>query len=309
MDDVLRTIQAGDIGAYITVVDKLASIAARRIPKADGTDWAPGDVEDLISSFYVSAAYQHALLNAHDDQSLRKLVYTALANLARADLRRTDRGRLHRRLSELLSAGEFVEHPKKFWRRATDPTEATTAVQSELLEAAWKIEVSVVRWRPDAKRNSPVAERSSFLKALNAIYDCAAGAVHIDVLVEVLGQRLGVGPVTVTEELDSADDQYAIDVAQGPAERLLDQENELDAAVHALELWGQLSQREQELVPHLSGSARQAAEAVGRGKSAVNEAMNRLKEKFRVVLGEADEDHCRRVVQELLALSEHSLDS
>ena len=49
-----------------------------------GTNWTPEDVEDLASEFYASPAYEHSILNAHDDESLRKLVYTGLANLVRA---------------------------------------------------------------------------------------------------------------------------------------------------------------------------------------------------------------------------------
>lgn len=309
-DKALRAIQAGDTAAYVSVIAKLARSVTDHFPKPDGSGWTPEDIEDLISSFYVSAAYQHSVLNAHDDDSLRSLVYTGLANIVRAGLRRTERGRLHRRIKDLISKEGFVEGPKKFWRRENDPADPSMAEQSDLLCAAWKIEVQVVRWRHDAKRSSPVAELTSLLALLDAIFDHANGAVHMDVLVEVLGSRLGVGPVTATEDLDTTDDRYLVASQPDPGDHLIDREKELDAAIEAVGIWGQLSPNERRLVPHLASSSRAAAAAVGGGKSAVNEAMQRLKEKFRVLMGDAvDVDDRRRVLHELLVLSGTSEDS
>lgn len=165
-DGVLRAIQHSDTAEYVALIKKQAASVVRRLPKPDGTAWAPQDIEDLRSDFHSSAAYEHAVLNAHDDESLRKLVYTGLANLVRAELRRTDRGRLHRRLKDLVSSESY-----------------------------------------------------------------------------------------------------------------------------------------------LASSARQTAQAVGGGKSAVNDAMNRLKEKFRLVLMDADDDNRRLVLHKLLVLSGESPDS
>lgn len=310
MDDkTLRTIRAGDTADYVAIIEGLALTVAGRIPKPDNSKWTQADIQDLTSNFYVSPAYQHAVLNAHDDESLRKLVYTGLANLARAELRKTDRGRLHRRLVELLRTEDYVEHPNKFWRRSSDNVGASTATQQDLLSAAWNVEVRVVKWRPDAKRKSPFAEKSSLIQLLDALFDCAMGAVHIDNLVDVFGRRLGVGPTTVTEELDVAVDCFTADSELGPAEQHYEKQAELEAAQQADELWYQLSPRERLLVPNLAMSARQAADMVGGGKSAVNDAMNRLKDKFRVVLSEADDDHRRRVLRELLLLAPEVVDS
>lgn len=308
-EDVLRAIQHGDTAEYVAVIKKQAASVVRRLPKPDGTGWTPQDIEDLRSEFYASAAYEHAVLNAHDDESLRKLVYTGLVNLVRAELRRTDRGRLLRRLKDLVSSEGYIEEPAKFWRRKDDPSEVSTVVMPDLIKAVWQVEVQVVKWRPDAKRNSPLAEKSSLLALLDAVYDRAKGAVHIDVLVEVFGQRLGVGPVSINEALDVADDRFTVDRESDPAEQLLDNENELDAAKAARALWDQLSPRERELAPHFASSARQAAHAIGGGKSAVNDAMNRLREKFRLALLDADDDNRRLVLRELLELSGGSPDS
>jgi len=308
-DDALRAIRLGDTAAFVAIVEKLTATVAYRLPNPDGTSWTPEDVEDLTSEFYASAAYEHSILNAHDDESLRKLVYTGLANLVRAKLRRTDRARLQRRLREGILSDGYVERPTKIWRRRGDPPSVSTVAASDLLEAAWQVEVEVVKWRPDAKRRSPVAEKSSLLSLLDAVYDRAEGAVHIDTLVDVIGRRLGVGPVVAIESLDMADDRSTADWESDPAEQVCEQYRELDAADTAIVLWDQLSPRERQLVPHLSSSARQAATAIGGGKSAVNDAMNRLKSKFRTVLGDSGEDDQLLVLSKLLALAAESSDS
>ncbi len=302
-DEMLRAIRGGDVAGYVAVIEAAVATVVGRLPNPKGTAWSADDVDDLVSSFYESPAYQHAVLNAHDDESLRKLVYTGLANLVRAELRATDRGRLHRRLKEILSAQGYVEHPAKFWRRSGGPPDASTARTAELIEAAWRVEVQVVRWRPDAKRNSPVAEGKSLRALLDVVLDRAHGALHEDILVDVLGRRLGVGPVTAIEDLDVVEEHFIADADVAPEDQVLADEAELDAAVTALGLWGQLSPRERQLVPHLASSARQAAGVVGGGKSALSEAMNRLKEKFRVVLADADDEYRRQVLRELLELA------
>ncbi len=90
VDQALQAIRSDDVGAYVALVEDSAVAVAHRLSKPDGSPWTPEDVEDLVSSFYMSAAYEHVVLNAHDDDSLRALVFTGLANLARVDLRRTE---------------------------------------------------------------------------------------------------------------------------------------------------------------------------------------------------------------------------
>jgi hypothetical protein len=308
-DQALQAIRSGDVDAYVELIESRAAVVAHSLPRPDGSPWAPEDVEDLVSSFYGSAAYEHAVLNARDDDSLRALVFTGLANLVRADLRRTERGRLHRRVRELLASEGFVERPTKYWRRVDDPESASAATESDLLEATWSVDVRLVKWRADAQRHSPFAEKTSFIDLLEAIYDLAAGALHIDVLVDVLSRRLGVGPVSAIEELDLVEERFVAASDPGPAEHLLDQEGWLEAAGAAAELWDQLSRRERELLPHLAASARDAADAVGGGKSAVNEAMKRLKEKIRTVLEDSSDEDRSRIVGEMVALTSGAVDS
>lgn len=310
MDDhALQAIRSGDVGAYVVLIENRAAAVARCLPRPDGSAWTPEAVADLVSSFYVKEAYHHAVLNAHDDDSLRSLVFTGLANLVRADLRRTERGRLHRRVRELLASEGFVERPTKFWRRSDDPERASTATESDLVEATWSVDVRVVKWRADAKRNSPFAEKTTLIDLLAVIYDRSAGGLHIDVLVDVLARRLGVGPTSAIEGLDLVEERFLEGPGAGPAEHLVDQECKLDASVAAAELWDQLSPTERALLPHLAASARETAEAVGGGKSAINEAMKRLKAKIRTVLEDWSNDDRTRILGEMLILASGRTDS
>jgi len=303
-DDVLRAIRAGDVEAYVGVIRAQAkAVAAGKLPHPEGRAWNDDDAEELLSRYYESDAYLHSVVNAHDDDSLNALVHTGLANLVRADLRKSDRARLKRRIKEVMVEEGYVEDPKGFWRRPQDPGDAYGGSTPDLVAAAWSADVQVVRWRPDAKRNSPFAERASLVAVLNATFDAAGGAIHEDVLTEVFGQRLGVGPVAHTEDLDVVEERFVPDTDPGPEEALIAGEEELEAAVQALEIWGQLSLKEQSLVPHLADSAREAATALGGGKTTMNTAQTRLKEKMRVLLGDEDTERRRNVLRELLVLA------
>lgn len=304
-DEVLRRIQAGDVAAYAELItDAAAKVAAGRLPHPEGRRWTDDDVDDLVVDFYDSPGYEHALLSAVDDEALRRLVYTSLANLVRDRLRRSDRGRLLRRMKEIMRSGAFVERPARFWCRAGDTGEPFPGHPDGLLTAAWSVEVTVVRWRPDAKRNSPVAERASFVAVLDAIFDIAAGPVHEDVLVDVVGRRLGVGPVSYVEPLDAADESHRADAQDPtPEELVVAGDEELEAATEAAHVWSQLSPDEQARMGCFDLADRPAAEALGWGKSKANAVYRRLTAKLRALIGEVDTDRRAAVVRELRSLA------
>jgi hypothetical protein len=261
------------------------------------------DALELMGDYYESPAYQEVLLRAADDDSLHALVHTALQNQVRARLRPTQRGRLARRVIEILRDEGYVIGPKEFWRRRDGPPDVVGFREADLLRAAWRVQVRIVRWRPEAKRNSPAAERSSIVALIDAILDEAGGPVHQNVLVEVIAARLGIGPVSYTESLDLPEESTAsVGGADDPAAAVLAAEAELDAAVLAVEVWGQLSPQERKAVPHLADSARAAAAALEMGKTKANQIQARLLAKLRVILGEVDPELRSAVLSELLNL-------
>ena len=108
---------------------------------------------------------------------------------------RTFRGATPTALPWLIMVTEgFVEEPAKFWRRPADPPGVFGGRVAELVDASWDVDVPLVRWRPDAKRNSPVAERASFVEVLGRVFevlDVLLGPISHGVLEEVLSGRGG----------------------------------------------------------------------------------------------------------------------
>ena len=303
-EDAYQRITCGDIDAYVGVILKQARKLVRgKLPHPEGRPWnLEDDPHELASEYFLSPSYRNVLLSATNEDDLNALVFTALRNQIRAKLRDNDRARLRRRMKEIMAAEGFVERPAKFWRRPADAAEQFGGPLAELVEASWRATVQLVRWRSDAKRNSPVAERASFVGVLDEIFRTAGGAIHEDDLVDVLARRFGVGPVTHMESMDVPDEAQVPEGSPGPEEQVVADDETIQAERDALWVWGQLSPLERLLIPHLHLSAREAAPAVGRGRTAVNEAQRRLKVKMHDLLDHLDADRQSAVVARLSEL-------
>jgi len=303
--ETYRSIVEGNDGAYYRVVlSQAKKIVAGRLPHPEGRNWVVNDAFDLVSEYYVSPAYAGVLLTATDDDSLNALVYTAIANHVRATLRKNDRARLRRRMKDILREENFIEQPSGFWRRPGDPTDAFNGREADLIDVVWGVDVKFVKWRPDTKRTSPVAERASFISVLNAILDAAGGAVHESALVVVLAQRFGIGPVSYTESLDAADESaVATEYNDEPEALTIAREEHRDAAAQGLEIWSELSLEERRMVPYAGVSARDAASKLRMGKTKANGIQLRLKAKLKALLEGEEGDRQRAVLSELVALA------
>lgn len=97
---------------YAELVVDCAAQVCRRAPKSLDLE-----ANELASEFFSSDRAAVVLASAHDDDSLRALTTTALKNLVRDRLRSSDRGRLARRLGEILRSEGFVQHPTTFRTR------------------------------------------------------------------------------------------------------------------------------------------------------------------------------------------------
>jgi hypothetical protein len=69
--------------------------------------------------------------------------------------------------------------------------------EAELDTAAWQVrDARIVRWRPDARREGPGADRASLVAVSAAIITVAGAPVPLDVLTRVVGRRFNVGGPT-----------------------------------------------------------------------------------------------------------------
>jgi hypothetical protein len=206
-------------------------------------------------------------------------------------------------MKEIMVEEGYVESPDKFWRRPSDPNDVFAGRKADLIEVAWSVTVRLVRWRSDAKRISPVAERQSFVAVLGAVLDAAGGSVHEDDLLEVVATRFGVGPVSFAEALDVPEEEHGpVETAPTPEDAVVAEDEELEAAIQASSVWAQLTSEDRRVLPHLGKSARAAAAGAGVGKTKANTDMPRLEEKMAVLIG-TDQERRAAVIRELLHLA------
>ena len=306
-DDLYRRITSGDYEAYLSLISQQAHrLAATLTIRADGSPWTEEDTDDLVGEFCASAGFQEALLSATNDDQLRAILYTALRNINRDQHRKTERGRLRRRLIEVLrDTDRFVEDPTGFWRLSDRPAgQVSSTRHADLVAVSWTVTPKVVVWRDDAARESPHTDGESWISLLLTVLGAADGAVDVSELADVCAKRFGLGPVSHLEELDLPDEREPPDPdAVAPDTAVVADDEELEAAVEAVVIWGQLSPGERQLLPLLLGSVRDAASETGIPKSTIQPAMARLKSKMQTLLEYAEPDRHAAIARELLVLA------
>jgi hypothetical protein len=225
-------------------------------------------------------------VKASDDGSFRRILEQVVRNYLRDQARATTKGRLVRRLRELLDADpKFVTSPRERVGRTVGLSDGTTpglwnGQLSDLTAAAYKVtEVSVVRWRAEARRRSPVADAASLLAVCEAVLRAADAALPISDLAEVVAARFAVsrGPVVVPVD----------DVERwAPTTSTIDEaEAELETRAGAERLLAQLTPRERLVLAYLDRPVRQVADLTGLGKSTAAKVASRVRHIAAQVLG------------------------
>jgi RNA polymerase sigma factor (sigma-70 family) len=296
-DKILTTIRQGNFGA----LERLVREVARKLVSSGrtisiGNQGTSNAIDELVQEFFLLPV-RIAVESATDDDSLRAYIYTMLDNHLINEYRRTERGRLHVRAKKILQEGGFIEDPKNYWRRSSDPASVFEGSEASLVAACQHVEVNVVTWSSSAKRNSPSASRECFLKLLSSIFDCAAGAVNESTLINVLAGRLGLLPMPFAELLDIADP------SPDPEEQLILDELDDEVSVLIHDLWRQLSPDERRILPSIGSSSRLAATQLGIGRTKANQVQARLKAKLRVLLSDTLDKERSSVLAGLVQLS------
>jgi hypothetical protein len=197
-----------------------AVIRLRRFPAPVGVDrWTPEAVEDTVQDFLADHGGDGRLgrmaLRAGDDQEFRRLVDAAVKNYLIDQLRKGAQVKLRRRLGEILAGDDqFVAVGKAWTLRQGGGDVAWAGREADLDTAAWQVrDIRMVRWRPDAKRDGPVADRSSLMAVCAAIITTAGAPVPLDVVTRVVARRFNVGDPPLLALVD------AVELTNGQAER------------------------------------------------------------------------------------------
>ena len=193
---------------------------AHNFPPPLGHDsWTAEATFEAGHDFLTSGSAQRRLvelaLRADDDAQLTRLLTQSVVNFLREQARQTALGRLIRRLREVLGTdGRFTVVPDgvpgagNVMLAGEANSDPFGGREADLLAAAYAVsDVTVVRWRPDARRNGPLADRESLIRVCSAVLASARASLRWADLAAVVGARFGLDPravpaTTAVDELD-----------------------------------------------------------------------------------------------------------
>ncbi len=231
-------------------------------------------------------------VKASDEISFRRLLEQVVRNYLRDQARATAKGRLVRRLRELLEGDpRFAIVPQRRpGARNVELADGTSpgvwnGRSSDLVAAAYKVtDVSLVRWRPEARRQSPVAEGASLLAVCEAVLRAAGASLAVAELADVVAARFAVDQGPVVTPVDDIEPWAPPSRAtsEGAAE-------EAEIRSGAERLVSQLTPRERLVLAYLDLSVRQIADQTGLGKSAAAELASRVRHIVAQVLGNEEQ--------------------
>lgn len=210
--------------------------------------------------------------------------------------RRTAQGRLIRRLREVLLADDrFTVVPKgipgagNVMLADAQTTEPFGDREGDLIAAAFDVkDVNIVRWRPEAPREGPLADRDSLLKVAEAVLGAAGASLRWADLAAVVGARFGVDPraVPATTPVDDLDGALLSgsrpglgSVPSAPGEELL----RLATARTVLD---QLTERERLVLAWLASPVRTIADRTGLAVSTAGVLKQRVTDRLRTMLAD-----------------------
>ncbi|MFG3301448.1 hypothetical protein [Micromonospora chersina] len=254
--------------------------------------WTLDAIEETAHEVFADAKGPQRLVElavkAYDDTSFRRLLEQVVRNFLRDRARATTKGRLIRRLREVLDGDprfRSVPDGQPGAGRNIELADGTTpgvwnGRMTDLVTAAYKVtDVTIVRWRPDARRESPVADADSLANVCEATLRAAGASLALADLADVVAARFAVGPTPVVTPVDDIDPWLpgvdTIEVVQAEAE----------IRAGADRLLAQLTKREQLVLAYLDQPVRQIADRTGLGKSVAAQVAARVKEIAGQILG------------------------
>ena len=192
------------------------------------------------------------------------------------------------RLKQLLTGPEFrVEPPGvpgagNVTLASSRPGVVWDGDPAPLLRAAYRVtEVTVVRWRPDSRREPPLADAASLTRVSRAVLEVAGGSMRFADVADVVGARFGLSRTPAVTSLDAVDLSPG-ELGGGP-------ESEVVVEDAARTLLGQLSDRDRLILAWLGESVNVIADRTGLPRSTAAFAATRLRQHLEVLLSVDDD--------------------
>jgi hypothetical protein len=258
---------------------------AHNFPPPEGQSaWTAEASIETGHEFLRSADIQRRLIEiavqADDDEQLARILTQAVVNFLREQARRTAQGRLIRRLKEVLPAdARFMVVPKgipgegNVMLTGAHTTEPFGGRENDLITAAFDVkEVTVVRWRPGARRDGPLSDRDSLVKVAEAVLAAAGASLRWADLAVAVGTRFGLDPrgMPATTPVDDLDGNLN-DARRGLSSEPVAPGQELLQQATARDVLDQLTDRELLVLAWLASPVRTIADRTGLAVSTADE--------------------------------------
>lgn len=261
-------------------------VAFKNLPPPDGLPaWTSDALIEAAHDVFSHRKGPERLLSlanrSTDEESFRSQLFTLVANDLASRNRRTERGKLHERLRDIVAGMPDAERDEKKIR-LTGPAEASRGVRfDELVAEASKVAQVVPTWDPLSTHTPPIADRDSLEAMVRAVLQAAGSWITMGTLTAVLAVRLGVHDAPVQRDDEGWERIAPISYADPAAEV-----GKLDMAARLLDT---LTLKEQMVLPYLDDSATGIAKATGLGRTTAYKAAELARFKVRRFLeGDAD---------------------
>jgi DNA-directed RNA polymerase specialized sigma24 family protein len=295
---------------------------AHNFPPPEGqAAWTAEAAIETGHEFLRSANIQRRLVEiavqADDDEQLARILTQAVVNFLREQARRTARGRLIRRIKEvLLTDRRFMIVPKgtpgagNVMLTGASTTEPFGGRESDLIAAAFDVkEVAVVRWRPGARRDGPLSDRDSLVKVAEAVLAAADASLRWADLAAVVSARFGVDPrgIPATTPVDDLDGNLN-DSRRGLSSEPAGPGQELLQQAIARAVLDELTDREILVLAWLASPVRTIADRTGLAVSTAGVLKQRVTDRLRKMLADEPDAEAVALTCRDLAAAELKID-
>lgn len=294
--------------ACVVLLRSLAAQVTRTnsFPPPEGYGhWDGNAIDDLLADMFrrdgAGAAFVlNCYLKATDGRSLERLLLAAIRNYLIDCAKRTERGKLRRRMENLMGADpRFVRVPARQggvprWALDGGPVEPWQGDVAALEAAAASVRgVVITQWNVSGP--TPQGTQDALLTVAYAVLLHADGAVRDEDLARVAEGRFALLAPPRFTSLDA--DDSLIDppspLSDGP-------EAQVVTGSRAAEIWATLSQAERSMMPHLGKSEAEIALVLDIGPRRAGALAIALAERLR--LATTDDEEREDIVIELVRL-------
>lgn len=260
-------------------------VRMRNVPPPPGeaswtADAITGAAHDIVTARTGPERFTLLASRSTDETSFRRQLYALVVNDLISAGRRTERGRLSERLTDVLSAMPDVVVDQGMVR-TVGTANAGTGGFDAMVAAVARVGVVVPNWSVEARRNAPVADAQSLQDLVRAALSAAPpSGVDRSELVRVLAVRLDVHDIPQSAE-HSVLERHLTTSHEGADVGAV-------ASVDGERLLSSLTIEEQMVLPYLDETATEVAELTGIGRTRAWQTSQRLRLRLALLL---QDDH------------------